>query len=63
MVLNLFKSLVREVSKALFPGPNGVKVMLKDSVMFRTVTQLARESVGLCPLSWFVREGILVITQ
>ena len=23
-----------------------------------TVTQLARESVGLCPLSWFVREGI-----
>ena len=28
-----------------------------------TVTQLARESVGLCPLSWFVREGIRVITQ
>ena len=26
--------------------------------MRRTVTQLARESVGLCPLSWFVREGI-----
>ena len=25
-----------------------------------TVTQLARESVGLCPLSWFVREGIRV---
>ena len=30
--------------------------------MRRTVTQLARESVGLCPLSWFVREGIRVIT-
>ena len=28
-----------------------------------TVTQLSRESVGLCPLSWFVREGIRVITQ
>ena len=28
-----------------------------------TVTQLGRESVGLCPLSWFVREGIRVITQ
>ena len=28
-----------------------------------TVTQLASESVGLCPLSWFVREGIGVITQ
>ena len=28
-----------------------------------TVTQLAREIVGLCPLSWFVREGIRVITQ
>ena len=28
-----------------------------------TVTQLARKSVGLCPLSWFVREGIRVITQ
>ena len=23
-----------------------------------TVTQLAHESVGLCSLSWFVREGI-----
>ena len=22
-----------------------------------TVTKLARECVGLCPLSWFVREG------
>ena len=28
-----------------------------------TVTKLARESGGLCPLSWFVREGIRVITQ
>ena len=28
-----------------------------------TVTQLARESVELCPLSSFVREGIRVITQ
>ena len=28
-----------------------------------TVTQLARESIGLCPLSWFVREGIRVIKQ
>ena len=26
-------------------------------------SQLARESVGLRPLSWFVREGIGVITQ
>ena len=25
-----------------------------------TVTQFARESVGLCPVSWFVREGIRV---
>ena len=28
-----------------------------------TVTQLARESVGLFPLSLFVREGIRVITR
>ena len=27
------------------------------------VTQLARESNGLCPLLWFIREGIQVITQ
>ena len=27
------------------------------------VTQLARESVGLCPLSSFVHKGIRVITQ
>ena len=31
--------------------------------MRSTVTQLASESVGLCPLSWFVCEGIGVITQ
>ena len=28
-----------------------------------TVTQLAGENVVLCPLSWFGREGIRVITQ
>ena len=28
-----------------------------------TVTQLARESVRLCPVSWFIHEGIRVITQ
>ena len=27
------------------------------------VTLLARESNGLCPLLWFIREGIQVITQ
>ena len=29
----------------------------------KQVTPLARESIGLSPLSWFVREGIRVITQ
>ena len=28
-----------------------------------TVIQLARESVGLCPIPWFTCEGIRVITQ
>ena len=27
-----------------------------------TVKQLARESVGRCPLPWFAREGIRVVT-
>ena len=35
----------------------------KPICMRCTVTQLARESVGLCPLSSFVREGVRVITQ
>ena len=35
----------------------------KPICMRCTVTQLARESVGLCPLSWFVRDGIRVITH
>ena len=30
---------------------------------WKQVTPLARESIGLSPLSWFVREGIRVITQ
>ena len=30
----------------------------KPICMRCTVTQLAHESVGLCPLSWFVHEGI-----
>ena len=35
----------------------------KPICMRCTVTQLAHESVGLCPLSPFIREGIRVITQ
>ena len=35
----------------------------KPICMRCTVTQLAHESVGLCPLSWFVHEGIWLITQ
>ena len=35
----------------------------KPICMRCNVTQLARESVGLGPPSWFVREGIRVITQ
>ena len=35
----------------------------KPICMRCTVTQLARESVGFCPLLWFIREGIWVITQ
>ena len=34
----------------------------KPICMRCTVTQLACENVGLCPLSWLIREGIRVIT-
>ena len=57
-----FKDLVSKGNRSSY-----VQVTLyhceKPICMRCTVTRLARESVGLCPLSSFVREGIRVITQ
>ena len=57
-----FKALVTKRNRSSY-----VQVTIyhceKPICMRCTVTQLARENVGLCPPSWFVREGIRVITQ
>ena len=59
---SLFKDLVSKGNRSSY-----VQVTIyhceKPICMRCTVTQLARESVGLCPLSSFVREGIRVTTQ
>ena len=72
--LHVLKAIVSQKTRAFFKDlvtkgnrSSYVQVTIyhceKPICMRCTVTQLARESVGLCPLSSFVREGIRVITQ
>ena len=59
---SLFKGIVY-TTKQVFIRSSYYCYCEKPICMRCTVTQLARESVGPCPLSWFIRERIRVITQ